>query len=184
MTALEVRDLNGGVALLAGVIHAVAHRDPRPAVRVREGLPTCNDCKADATTVLTRIVTPSAAGLEAERWPAARILPAGWVRNRAVPGKVEIWDHGRRGIRVIYSEALQADGRVWTHLSVSHGSRPPAWEVVREVKALFLGDAEAYMVFPPAARWVDINERVLHLFACRDEPSGVLPDFTGGTGSL
>jgi len=46
------------------------------------------------------------------------------------------------------------------------------------------GTVEAYQVIPPKARYVNINERVLHVFALLDEAATALPDFTRGTGSL
>jgi hypothetical protein len=49
---------------------------------------------------------------------------------------------------------------------------------MKTVKRTFIGDdREAYQVFPPIDRYVNIHPNVLHLFC---DPAGpVLPDFTG-----
>jgi len=84
-------------------------------------------------------------------------------------------------IKVIESIAVETDGRRWLHVSVSKPSRHkmPSYEDVQWARKLFIGeDRECYQVFPPAPRYVNINP-VLHLFACLDQPEGVLPRFEG-----
>jgi hypothetical protein len=105
-------------------------------------------------------------------------VPPGWrvIEKRAdgvsyrVPG----------GRFVIASINVEGDGKRWVHLSMSHKSRMPTWpELVEMRDALLGGDVEAYQVCPPASRYVNLHERVLHLWACIDAPDGVLPRFEG-----
>lgn len=90
-------------------------------------------------------------------------------------------DNHVRGLRVLYSHTDHYEGdREWLHVSVS---RPadwslPSWDDMHRVKMQFIGeDFEAYLVHPPAARYVNIAQ-VLHWWACLSVPDGVLPDFT------
>lgn len=98
---------------------------------------------------------------------------------------------GRAGhLRVLETISREADGRVWHHVSVSRRDRCPTWAEVADVKNTFCGaDREAYVVLPPAARYVNLHPTCLHLWSCLDgagaAPDGaILPDFTGGTGSI
>jgi hypothetical protein len=79
------------------------------------------------------------------------------------------------GLRVL--ETIEKhSGEEWHHVSASYHNRLPTWEDMREVKETFCGkDREAYMVLPPADRYVNDNSYVLHLWCCLDGP--VLPDF-------
>lgn len=70
------------------------------------------------------------------------------------------------------------EGKVWHHISVSHRDRQPSWNEMSMVKGHFMGDhVEAYMIHPPKERFININPKVLHWFACLDHPDGILPDF-------
>lgn len=84
-----------------------------------------------------------------------------------------------RGVAVIYSHAEFSDGHEWLHVSVSKRDQTiPSWEEMMRVKNLFIGeDIEAYQVAPPKDRYVNINDGVLHWWACLGEPRGVLPQF-------
>jgi len=88
------------------------------------------------------------------------------------------YDHSFSGIRVIESWHHAPDGRTWLHVSRSKTDRIPSYEDLKTVKRVFIGDdREAYQVFPPVERHVNIHPHVLHLF-CWPE-GAVLPDFTG-----
>lgn len=87
-------------------------------------------------------------------------------------------------LTAILSCNIEQDGRAWLHLSMSHHERIPTWKEQRVMKEQFLGDREAYSILPPRARYVNIHNNVLHLFALLDETQSALPDFTGGSGSL
>lgn len=112
-----------------------------------------------------------------------RVLPASWREvQRGRDGAKYMNASARLGC--ILSCSIEADGRAWLHMSVSHAQRIPTWGELRVCKEQFLGDREAYSVMPPRARYVNLHKNVLHLFALLDETASALPDFTGGTGSL
>lgn len=91
----------------------------------------------------------------------------------------ERWD----GLFVIVSEAQELDGRTWRHVSASRKTRPPTYDELGEIKRLFIGDQrEAYQVFPPKARHVNIHSHCLHLWSCDEGPA--LPAFDRGMGTI
>lgn len=89
-----------------------------------------------------------------------------------------------RSLVAIMTCAIQNDGRAWIHFSLSHRNRIPTWGELGVAKEEFLGDREAYQVLPPRERYVNIDARVLNIFALLDPAASVLPDFTRGTGAL
>lgn len=136
-------------------------------------------------------------------WEAPREPPPGWVPARRYDRREPdrnpfdgsaVYIEPRRRLKAILSCGVELDGRAWLHLSVSYmrtghdvgpkGWRLPSWGEMGIAKLAFLGDREAYMVHPPKARYVNINERVLHWWALLDETESALPDFTRGTGSI
>ena len=59
---------------------------------------------------------------------------------------------------------------VWEHVSVSTGTTVPRWEEMRWVKGLFWEPEEWVVQYhPAAASYVNVHERVLHLW----KPVGV-----------
>lgn len=91
----------------------------------------------------------------------------------------ERWD----GLFVIVSEAQELDGRIWRHVSASRKTRPPTFDELSEVKRLFIGEKrEAYQVFPPKVRHVNIHPNCLHLWSCDEGPA--LPTFDRGLGTI
>ena len=124
-----------------------------------------------------------------EGWSAPLILPPSWRETSRSPmDGTTMYVNAARQLKVILSCTIETDERAWLHLSVSSTNRVkprlPNWAELGECKRVFLLDREAYQVIPPKARYVNINERVLHLFALYDEKQSALPDFTRGTGSL
>lgn len=117
-------------------------------------------------------------------WEAPRILPPSWREMDRDRGGGARYQNAAARLTAILSCEVEADGRAWLHLSVSHAQRIPTWGELRVAKEQFLGDREAYQVLPPRARYVNLRNNVLHLFALLDETQSALPDFTGGTGSL
>ena len=115
-------------------------------------------------------------------WEAPRILPPNWREVDRSPDGTVCYQSFH--VRVILSASIELDGRAWLHLSISTKTRIPNWQEIAHAKNVFLGDREAYQVIPPKARYVNINERVLHVFALLDETATALPDFTHATGSL
>lgn len=109
--------------------------------------------------------------------------PPGWRLADDGIGEVNVfYQHRIMGLMVGLSCEREDDGRAYIHLSVSHRSRIPTWGELGKAKEAFLGDLEAYQVLPPRARYVNIDARVLNLYAPLDGP--VLPDFTRGTGGI
>jgi hypothetical protein len=105
-------------------------------------------------------------------------VPPGWrVLERRADGAAFRVPGGRL---VIASVAVEDDGCRWAHLSMSHKSRLPTWPEMVEMRDALLGsEVECYQVCAPASRYVNLNDRVLHLWACVDKPEGVLPRFEG-----
>lgn len=116
-------------------------------------------------------------------WEAPRILPPSWLEVQRGEGGAKYMNANAR-LAAILSCSIETDGRAWLHLSVSHAQRIPTWGELRVCKEMFLGDREAYSILPPRARYVNLHNNVLHLFALLDETASALPDFTRGTGSL
>lgn len=114
-------------------------------------------------------------------WDPPVVLPAPWMlEERAEDGARYI--SPLLGLVAILSLSRELDGRRWLHLSVSHVARLPRWRELVEVKEMLLGDVYAYQVLPPRVKYVNIHERVLHLWHCLDgEP---LPDFTRGGSTI
>lgn len=113
-------------------------------------------------------------------------IPTHWrIRESRIDGQLCEGRALRRDLRVIWSEAIEDDGRSWRHVSISARSAPlPTWEELEWVRTRFIGDRFAYQVHAPADEHVNLSE-VLHLWACMDGPTGrVLPDFTQGGRSI
>lgn len=117
-------------------------------------------------------------------WEAPRVLPSNWRESDRQRDGSARYVSANMSLIAILSCSIEADGRAWLHLSVSHRKRIPTHGEMRVVKELFLCDREAYSVIPPRERYVNLHPNVLHLFALIDEKLAALPDFTAGTGSL
>ena len=75
------------------------------------------------------------------------------------------------------------DGDEWLHASISWRDRMPTYDELTVLKAGVFGDRrEAYQVFPPADRHVNIHAHALHLWGKADG-ARVLPDF-GAWGTI
>jgi len=109
--------------------------------------------------------------------------PEGWyIAERREDGLMWVRPTGSP-ISVIEDITTKADGKRWLHVSLArqgkHKNSLPTYEEINLVRHLFIGDhRECYHVFPPKDRWVNFAN-VLHLWACLDEPDGVLPHFEG-----
>lgn len=109
-------------------------------------------------------------------------MPDGWtlIDEHGNGGR---WAHRGLGlIAIMDTNDEHGDGRTWYHLSVSQAKRVPNWEELKAAKEAFLGDRYAVQVFPPKRHWVNINPRVLHLWAT-DDGEWPLPEF-GRLGTL
>lgn len=133
--------------------------------------------------MLGTLVTVTPEAWDRERYCPERIVPPGWRKKSPLGSKTETWQNGTS--TVLRSVAEQADGKLWMHLSMSRrDGKVPTWDQLRELKEMWAGDVEGYVVFPPKARYVNLHPGVLHLWVCVDEPNGVLPDFSQGIGSI
>jgi hypothetical protein len=69
------------------------------------------------------------------------------------------------------------DGDQWVHASIAWTSRMPTYEDLATLKAAVFGPGrEAYQVFPPESRHVNIHAHALHLYG-RADGARVLPNF-------
>lgn len=74
------------------------------------------------------------------------------------------------------------NGVKYLHVSCSNPFHVPTYDQITFVKQVFIGDdREAYMVFPMKDKHVNIHPYCLHLYS-PEQP--LLPDFTGGMGSI
>lgn len=81
--------------------------------------------------------------------------------------------------RVIWSVALEQDGELWLHVSVSREDRMPSYADLCKVKSEVIGDDRtAIEVFVDSEHHVNIHPNVRHLWCCLT--STPLPDFTQG----
>jgi len=114
-------------------------------------------------------------------WSPPRVIPYQWCVERQ-----SIYDRWYRNrthfLMVGITACVEEDQRVWVHLSMSHRKRVPRWDELRDAKDIFLGrDVCAYQVLPPQSEYVNIDDRVLHLWHCPE--TRPLPDFRiGGIG--
>lgn len=108
-------------------------------------------------------------------------LPPGWREfKRKLDGVMYV--NEKRRLAIIISEALEGDGRVWRHASISHPKRMPNYEELMLLRRYAFGDVECYQVFPKLEKHVNIHPTCLHLWGCKE--GQVLPDFSRGTGSI
>jgi hypothetical protein len=168
----------------------------------KSDLPTADDLRREMSRVnsdgrrlnpdgvdFDKLATVLATDDRVPGWEAPRILPPLWdeVERSALDGTTKYCARSLRLVAILscsFEGDTQFGHHAWLHLSVSHEKRIPKWNELAEAKRVLLGDREAYQVLPPKARYVNINDRVLHLFALLDDGYTALPDFTRGTGSL
>lgn len=55
------------------------------------------------------------------------------------------------------------------HVSISHQSRYPTWEEIREIKDALFGDIDVMMVLPKKADYVNIHKNCFHLWETPQE---------------
>jgi hypothetical protein len=113
----------------------------------------------------------------------ARLARHRW--RRVTPGAdgLGAWLHDARGFGLIHSVAIEQDGELWEHVSISRrDGTMPTWEQVRDVFREVCGpEALGIVVVPPKDEHVDIAE-VAHVWRCLTRRP--LPDFTRGGRSI
>ena len=77
------------------------------------------------------------------------------------------------GLTVILSiDKLEHSGTEYIHLSASHHNKLPKWDELGIVKDIFIGDKEAYQIFPIKSEYVNLHKYCLHIFSRLDgEPA-------------
>jgi hypothetical protein len=122
---------------------------------------------------LTQASRPAGARMRRHRW------------RQVTPGRdgLGAWQHGARGLGLIHSIALEQDGQLWEHVSVSRADGElPTWAQLRDSFREVAGDdALGIVVIPPKSEHVDIAE-VGHVWHCLTRRP--LPDFTRGGRSI
>jgi hypothetical protein len=109
------------------------------------------------------------------------VLRAGWLTGRKMEfrspsgermGAVAVYSAPALGLEARFSLDTMENGRQWLHLSVSHRSRYPTWDELREVKNMILGrDRAAYQVLPREADYVNVHPNCFHLWSpLSDDP--------------
>jgi hypothetical protein len=122
-------------------------------------------------------------GVESWQVVEARLKRHRWTCDTRGHDGLGRWMHRARGLGMIHSIAIEQDGELWEHVSVSRrDSKMPSWEQVRDVFREVAGDgALGIIVVPPRSEHVDIAE-VAHVWRCLSKRP--LPDFTHGSGSI
>lgn len=106
-----------------------------------------------------------------------------WVHIQRGADGLGAWKHRARGLGMIHSIALEQDGEVWEHISLSRADdQMPSWAQVRDVFHEVAGpEALGIIVVPPKSEHVNIAE-VAHVWRCLTRRP--LPDFTRGHGTI
>lgn len=93
------------------------------------------------------------------------------------------WTHGSRQLGMIHSIAVEQDGQLWEHVSLSRkDGKMPTWAQTRDVFHEVCGpNALGVIVVPPLEEHVNIAE-VAHVWHCLTRRP--LPDFTRGLGTI
>lgn len=64
---------------------------------------------------------------------------------------------------------IASDGEGWEHVSVSRDDRPPTWDEMCQVKALFWGEEDCVVQYhPPRSEYVNVHPNCLHLWRPAD----------------
>lgn len=109
-----------------------------------------------------------------------RIELAGWVCRMEGEDGLGCFDRG--SLRLIHSIALEDDGEVWAHVSVSRRDKSmPEWSQMRDVWWLLYDQIPGVIVIAPKTEHVNKAE-VSHVWGCLTKR--VLPDFTSGLGTI
>ena len=78
---------------------------------------------------------------------------------------------------VIMTGAIENDRKRWLHVSVARLDKLPEWELLKEVKQIFIGcERQAIQVLPKETEYTNLHPYCLHLFCCVDTPDPV-PNF-------
>jgi hypothetical protein len=90
-----------------------------------------------------------------------------------------LWEgRNHRGpFSIIMTGQIEEDGKKWLHVSVARPDKLPEWDLLKEIKAIFIGRSkQAIQIFPNEAMYVNQHPYCLHLFCCVDAADPV-PNF-------
>lgn len=60
---------------------------------------------------------------------------------------------------------IASNGESWEHVSISHASRTPSWEMMQKLKEMFFEDDEVVMqLHPKKSEYKNIHKHCLHLW--------------------
>lgn len=108
-----------------------------------------------------------------------RVLPVGWSPqgSRYPEGPYAYVRGGSKDALLVIVSAMRHDsGAEWLHISASYRDRVPSWQVMCELKDLFVGvDRVAVQVHPRREAHVNVHPHCLHLWARLDQDA--VPDF-------
>lgn len=126
---------------------------------------------------------PGYAEIETPQMAIARLTRHRWKLDTPGADGLGRWVHRARGLTLIHSLAVEQDGNLWAHVSLSrHDGLMPTWEQLRDAFREVCGkQALGVIVIPPEAEHVNIRE-VAHAWCCLS--GRPLPDFTQGMGSI
>jgi hypothetical protein len=66
---------------------------------------------------------------------------------------------------LVGQEPFGKGGRMGWHLSISHTSRIPTWDEIREARYKLVPDqAHMAMILPPRAEYVNVHPTTMHLY--------------------
>lgn len=100
-------------------------------------------------------------------------LPWEWEIDTRIPNA---YRNSRTRMIVVWS-VENRDGDDWLHVSFSYKDKMPTYGDMVKVKNLFVGDRNAYMVFPTSATHVNTHKYCLHLWCNLTNPQP-LPEFS------
>lgn len=96
------------------------------------------------------------------------MTPPGWLEVPAPaidPGMLVCKAFFKDRLRVIFTTEEHGT-KIVRHVSVSHASRYPTWEEIKDVRRDFFGTKhEAIMFLPPDNEYVNLHENCFHLWA-------------------
>jgi hypothetical protein len=71
--------------------------------------------------------------------------------------------------KILVSQEL-IKGRLWWHLSISHQTRYPTWQEIKEARyELIPEEATMAMLLPPKGEYVNLHENCFHLWEIEGE---------------
>ena len=104
-----------------------------------------------------------------------RLVPGAWDSPLSIPGAWDsplsvapvCWEKGDLAAIVSRDEITPGDAR-W-HISLQHRLRVPTWNELAEAAHALRPGVPFVIGVPPKSQWINVHERVLHLFELKDQ---------------